>query len=227
MGRTFALEMGSVIPSSDQRLGKYTPCADVSFQFKCLLILGSIGGGYGVDAINGASDFVAQYTTRQEYRFSERPLVQGAENSISVDEGESMPAHLWCSASAKYLSVLRNRMVSPGFLGAVKDIQSSLETLHDRVRRGDDVPIRELRHSLRRAASLLCSSNDGQPSIVFHLVDIPFQIFSRDSINLGISLWLGVIHENPYTESRILTEVAEAWERTINRKLGMFDPEFE
>lgn len=130
-------------------------------------------------------------------------------------------------AIANPLSDPKSRTATSEFLEAVKDIHSLLGTLHDRVCCGEDVPIRELRHALRRAASLLCSSNDGQPSIVFHLVDIPFQVFTKDSINLGISLWLGVIHENPYTEPRILTEVAEAWERTINRKLGMFDPEFK
>ncbi|KAK2768778.1 phosphatidylinositol-4- kinase [Arachnomyces sp. PD_36] len=205
MGRSFALEMGSIIPSSDQRLGSI--------------------GGYGGDAVNGASDFVAQYTTRQEYRYSERPLIEGAESTISLNSSEP-PTSCLPIISAKSLLAPNGRMVKPGFLGAVQDIESSLGSLHDRVCCGEDVPIVELRHALRRAASLLCSSNDGQPTIIYHLVDIPFQIFSKDSINLGISLWLGVIHENPYTEPRILTEVAQAWERTINRKLGMFDPEF-
>lgn len=170
---------------------------------------------------------MAQYTTRQEYRYSERPLIQDAGNSVFVNEGEPSIGCLLPFALAKSVLAPKSGMSTPGFLGAVKDIQSSLDLLHDRVCCGDDVPIEELRHALRRAASLLCSSNDGQPSIVYHLVDIPFQIFSKESINLGISLWLGVIHENPYTEPRILTEVAQAWERTINRRLGMFDPDFE
>ena len=42
----------------------------------------------------------------------------------------------------------------------------------------------------------------------------------------GDSLWLGVIHENPSTEPRILTEVIEAWERSIQRQKGLFDPSF-
>lgn len=63
--------------------------------------------------------------------------------------------------------------------------------------------------------------------MIAHLVNIPFQILTRESIKMGISLWLGVINENPTTEPRILVEVAQAWERTIQRKQGIFDPTFK
>ncbi|KAI4254880.1 MAG: hypothetical protein LQ352_002851 [Teloschistes flavicans] len=49
LGRSFALEMGSVVPATDQKLGAIDQHGDINF--------------------NTASDFVAQYTTRQEYRY--------------------------------------------------------------------------------------------------------------------------------------------------------------
>lgn len=68
LGRSFALEMGSLIARSDQRLGKS------SYGHKPFLIntppLGSIDS-HGEPLVNVASDFVAQYTTRQEYRYME------------------------------------------------------------------------------------------------------------------------------------------------------------
>lgn len=109
----------------------------------------------------------------------------------------------------------------------VKNVESTLSQLYERTYTDGEVPIDELREALRRAAALLCNSNDSQPSIIHFLVGIPFRLFTKESIKLGVSLWLGVIHENPRTEPRILAEVAEAWERTIRRKRGMFDPSFE
>jgi len=102
-----------------------------------------------------------------------------------------------------------------------------LAHLSDQISSGSDVSTDDLREALRRAAALLCSGNDAHPSIVHYLVGIPFQTFTKESIKFGISLWLGVIHENPSTESRILAEVAEAWETTVQRKKGIFDPSFE
>jgi phosphatidylinositol 4-kinase len=58
------------------------------------------------------------------------------------------------------------------------------------------------------------------------LVAIPFAMFTKQSIKLGISLWTGVINENPRMEPRILMEIAQQWETTINRRLGLFDKRF-
>ena len=110
---------------------------------------------------------------------------------------------------------------------AVQEAESVLSELEVQTSRRHDISIEEIRKVLRRAAALLCCSADALPSIIHHLVAIPFQVFTKESIKLGISLWLGVINENSRTEPRILSEVAQAWERTISRKQGLFDPSFE
>lgn len=110
---------------------------------------------------------------------------------------------------------------------AVRETEEVLARLSDQISQGAKVSTHELREALRQAASLLCSGRDIYPSIIHLLVGIPFQIFTKDSINFGISIWLGVIHEHPQSESRILVEVAEAWERTVERGKGVFDPKFE
>lgn len=79
-----------------------------------------------------------------------------------------------------------------------------------------------MRDTLRRAAALLCKAQTDQSALVHHLVSIPFTTFTKQSIKLGISLWLGVINENPKMESRILIEVAENWESTVRNGIGAF-----
>lgn len=189
LGRSFALEMGSTIPAGNQRLTSID--------------------NHGNTLVNVASDFIAQYTTRQEYRYSEKS---------TVTEPEAWPLTN---------QIMNGSVLPPTYLDAVRDIDSALAGLEVQISRDGNVPMEIPRNLLRRAAALLCSGHEVQPSIISHLVNIPFQMLTAEAINMGISLWLGVIHENPKTEARILVEVANAAEQTINRKMGIFDPRFK
>jgi len=186
LGRSFALEMGSVIPATDSRLG--------SIENK-----GNLG-------INTASDFVAQYTTRQEYRLAE---------SLRDSDGE------WLRFGREADPLMRSRLDQ-----SLGDATSVLAHLEMRTLSKVQVPIAELRDTLRRAGALLCRSSTDQCAIVHHLVGIPFAVFTRQAIKLGISLWMGVIKENPRMEARILVEVAEHWEGSVRQRKGFFNPNF-
>lgn len=188
LGRSFALEMGSLIPPFDQRLKAVERQAEHT-------------------NINVASDFMAQYTTRQEYRY------------VDVPNHDPEPLHLPNA----------NGQVPDGHsktTGIHLEVESLLVEIDNRIFQGSHIAVTELRDVLRRAAALLCRSKMAQSAIVHHLVNIPFQIFTKASIKLGISLWLGVIHENPRMEPRILTEIAQAWEITIDRRVGVFSDHF-
>ncbi|EEQ34490.1 phosphatidylinositol 4-kinase [Microsporum canis CBS 113480] len=106
-------------------------------------------------------------------------------------------------------------------------VQEALAALEIQIRTEKHISLDLPRHILRRTAALLCNTDESHPAIIAHLVNIPFQIFTKESIRMGIALWLGVINEKPAMESRILVEVAQAWERTIRRKQGIFDPNFK
>ena len=188
LGRSFALEMGSVIPGTDQRLAAIDRHGDCN--------------------INTASDFVAQYTTRQEYRYA-----------------EALPDH---DAEWLHFMHLGNRRGSVYSKSGNEgdDALTVLTHLEARILKRKYVPIGELRDILRRAAALLCRSKQDECAIVHHLVGIPFAIFTKQSIKLGISLWLGVINENPRMEPRILMEVAQQWDSTVQRRLGIFNDKF-
>ena len=87
---------------------------------------------------------------------------------------------------------------------------------------GESLSGEHLRDVMRRAAALLCRSKDDHCDIVHHLVGIPFSTFTKQSIKLGIALWLGVINENPRMEPRILVEVAENWIVSVRNEMGIF-----
>lgn len=186
MGRSFALEMGSLIPHSDPRLG-------------------SIENHDGSE-LNVASDFMALYTTRQTYRRPEASLLDGSFGDVFGNLGRKPSANIPPESA--------------------DDLEYSLSRLYERSMKGDNIPIGEVRDILRQAAGLICSSSKPRLSVVHYLVALPFQIFTKETIKLGVSLWLGVIHENPSVEPRILAEVVEAWERSIQRRQGLFDPTF-
>tara|TARA_R110002060_G_scaffold52569_8_gene63381 strand:+ start:72 stop:1178 length:1107 start_codon:yes stop_codon:yes gene_type:complete len=188
LGRSFATEMGGVIPGSDQRLGAIDRHGDCN--------------------INTASDFIAQYTTRQEYRYA-----------------EALPDH-----DAEWLQFMhldtRRESVASKADKDFEDASTVLAHLEARTLQHKFIPVGELRDILRRAAALLCRTKKDECAIVHHLVGIPFAIFTKQSIKLGISLWLGVINENPRMEPRILMEVAQQWETTVHRGLGIFNSKF-
>lgn len=190
LGRSFASEMGSVVPSTDQRLA----------------VVDRIGGLN----INTASDFMAQYTTRQEYRYAEALPEHDADWLRLIN----LSGQQWLGFSASKAEQ------------ECRDAVTVLGHLETRIASHKFIPVGELRDILRRAAALLCRSEGDESGIIHYLVSIPFGIFTNQSIKLGISLWLGVMNENPRMESRILIEVAQQWESTVNRRIGVFNSKF-
>ncbi|KAL4919394.1 hypothetical protein BDW62DRAFT_45207 [Aspergillus aurantiobrunneus] len=184
MGRSFALEMGSLIPQTDHRLGSI--------------------GNYGVAKINVASNFIAQHTARQRYRRA---------------DGLNNKSPEWTAFKDSIAAPLSS-------LESSKNMKKVLINIHEAIKSGNQVTLPEVRDVLQDAAALLCGSNAAHAAVAHYLVLLPFQIFSKESIDIGVSLWLGVIHENPRLEPTILFQVVQEWENTILRRQGVFDPSF-
>ncbi|KIH86276.1 phosphatidylinositol 4-kinase [Sporothrix brasiliensis 5110] len=185
LGRSFAMEMGFSIPATDQRMTS-------------LDRFGEIG-------INSASNFIAQYTSRQEYRYA-----------------EPLPDHSmeWLS----FIRIDRRSSFLPNTDSESADAVSALAHIEERVLLRKPTKLGDIQSILRRAASLLCRCQGDQNAIVQYLVSIPFAMFSKASIKLGVSLWLGVMHESPRMEPRILSAVLQHWEVSIQRRQGLFNP---
>ena len=171
--------------------------------------------------INTASDFIAQYTTRQAYKYADALPDQNTEPASSSTPGKA-PFLLTLYSVAKACLDGNYTLSSNHLVGTPVIDQQILSHLEHRALRKDYVCIEEFRDVLRRAAALLCRTKADQCSIVQHLVGIPFSIFTKQSIKLGIALWLGVINENPRMEPRILAEIAQSWEITVRKKAGVF-----
>lgn len=187
MGRSFALELGSLIPGTDQRLGAIDRRMD--------------------PGVNTASDFVAQYTTRQEYRY--------------LDTMSRQDEELLHSQQAGIVGMPRSALS-----GQAREITATLKNMNTNLRNHHPASPEDLRSVLRRAAAVLCKVDADRFGLAQQLVGVPFTAFSKTAIKLGVSLWMGVIKENPQMESRILVEIAEGWETTIQKKRGVFAQTF-
>ena len=99
---------------------------------------------------------------------------------------------------------------------------TALAHVEARIRSKKATSLTEVRDILRKAAALLCRSDRQETAVAHYLVSIPFAMFTKQSIKLGVSLWLGVMNENPRLEPRLLTEIAQQWEFSIQRRLGLF-----
>ncbi|KAK8139069.1 Phosphatidylinositol 4-kinase [Apiospora sp. TS-2023a] len=185
LGRSFAMEIGSSIPSTDQRLTSLNPVGDTT--------------------INTTSDFIAQYTTRQEYRYGE----------ALPDRGMDLLNVMPLGRRASFIKAPPHETASA--INALAHLESRLATRKN-------TPVNEIRDILRRAAALLCRTEKDESAVAHYLVSLPFTIFSKESLKLGVSLWLGVMNENPRMESRLLAEIVQQWEFSINNKVGLFNP---
>lgn len=188
MGRSFALELGSLIPGTDQRLGAIDRRMD--------------------PGVNTASDFVAQYTSRQEYRYLD---------TLSRQDEELLHAQ-----QTGVIGLPRSALGEQA-----REITAALKEMNSNLRNHHPASAEDLRSNLRRAAAVLCKVDADRFGLAQQLVGVPFTSFSKSAIKLGVSLWMGVIKENPQMESRVLVEIAEGWETTIQRKRGIFSQTFK
>ncbi|KAI0136411.1 phosphatidylinositol 3 [Xylariales sp. AK1849] len=185
LGRSFAMEVGSSIPSTDQRLTSLDTVGETT--------------------INTTSDFIAQYTTRQEYRY-----------------GEALPDHGMDLVNVMPLGRRASFIKSPP--NDTANAVNALSHIESRIVTRKTTALKDVREILRRAAALLCRTKKDESAVAHYLVSIPFSMFTKESIKLGVSLWLGVMNENPRMEPRLLAEIAQQWEFTIQKRLGLFNP---
>ena len=107
-----------------------------------------------------------------------------------------------------------------------ENVEELLRRLEKVLAIGKSVTTNQIRDVLKKAATLLCTNTPNQSTIIHLLVSIPFVIFTKPSIKLGIALWTGVIKENPIVETRIMTEIAAEWEKTVHKRVGIFRGSF-
>lgn len=175
LGRSVAIEMGCLIPKHDLRIGHMDKRLDIG--------------------INSASEFVAQYTMRQQYRTID---------SMFDDDHDGF------NFRNHRASIMRDNLEEE-----VQDAVTTLRGFLGRLNSQGNITMAELKPALRKAAALLCRSDVHNRELVSHLVRIPCQIWTRDSVKFAVSLWMGVLRENARFESQILLEVLTQHEQNI------------
>lgn len=158
---------------------------------------------------------MAQYTTRQEYRYTDPLRLQNSEESEVRSERDD-------GLRTDKLSTHNDFLPPQPRESNIQDMAQVLLQFERGLHTKANVPINEVRDTLRKAASLLCRSSGDQTAILAPFVRIPFVNFTKHTIKFGLSLWMGVIKENPRMEPRVLVELVECWLNTIKRKVGIF-----
>ena len=203
LGRSFALEMGGTPPNTDRRLGmspNWQHWTEDSLTVVCAASIDFVGE-FGA---NVASDFIKQYTVRQVYRNGE----PGTDNT-------RLPL--------KFSSLGHQALLSSPSTDSLERLIAQMEGRDYTIGR---VPTADVRDMLRKTATLICSSDRDQGTLIRHLVGLPFAVFTPSAIKVGMLLWTGVVGEKPELSSRMLAEISRNFEMTVERKIGLFAEDF-
>ena len=173
--------------------------------------------------LNTASDFIAQYTNHLEYRHVDSPLYDD-DGDLGMLDTYVYSMH---TTDLKCEVKFGKRTTANIITQCIEDDKALLGHLESRIHGKAVVSIEELRCTLRMAAALVSNIQEDQCAVIHHLVSIPFTVFTKQSINLGISLWLGIVNENPQCESIILVEIANNWENTVRQRMGLFSKKLQ
>ncbi|RCI03729.1 phosphatidylinositol-4- kinase, partial [Rhizopus stolonifer] len=81
-----------------------------------------------------------------------------------------------------------------------------------------------LRRLMLQTASFIISLPNAHPDLVQYLVVIPVQIFTVESIEIGVDVWTWILVERPDMEERLMTEISNMWSWAQRHRKGLFSP---
>lgn len=71
-------------------------------------------------------------------------------------------------------------------------------------------------------ASLLILSRGNAASLVYDIVNIPFQVFTSDAIKVATNVWLSLMNERSDISYLLLSEIGRCWSYSIENGQGLF-----
>ncbi|KAK9458641.1 uncharacterized protein V1516DRAFT_682228 [Lipomyces oligophaga] len=101
-------------------------------------------------------------------------------------------------------------------------IKASIITIKEKLENKKFVSIAELREVLLSVSALIVQSEQYASELVYYVIYIPFKVFTKQSIRLGVSIWLWLLNEAPKLESLIIAEITLGFESTIRRHEGLY-----
>ncbi|KAI7870650.1 hypothetical protein BDF14DRAFT_1772183 [Spinellus fusiger] len=99
-----------------------------------------------------------------------------------------------------------------------------LRCLSEDVKNKKVVSVERLDSSLNRAAGYAIAIPNIHPDLVRYLVQIPVEIFTPESLDIGTSVWNWVLTERPDTEKRLMVEMLDMWNWAQRHRKGLFSP---
>ncbi|KAG1141414.1 hypothetical protein G6F38_008437 [Rhizopus arrhizus] len=114
---------------------------------------------------------------------------------------------------------------SSGLVDQIPVIMEKLENLFKDIKiQHKNVSTDRLRCIMLQAASFIVSLPEVHPDLIQYLVSIPVQIFTPDSIEIGVDVWSWVLVERFDVEERLMTEIANMWSWALRHRKGLFSP---
>ncbi|KAI8974048.1 hypothetical protein BDB01DRAFT_807332 [Pilobolus umbonatus] len=89
------------------------------------------------------------------------------------------------------------------------------------------IPVDVLSRTMYRAASYIISLKHVHPDLIHHVVRLPVQIFSPESLEIAIDVWNWIIIECPRLEKRIMVEILNAWGWAQRYRKGLFSTKMD
>ncbi|KAI8990926.1 hypothetical protein BDF20DRAFT_992408 [Mycotypha africana] len=99
----------------------------------------------------------------------------------------------------------------------LKEIKSDIE--NDQI-----VTTERLHRVLHRSAALVIALPKINADLIRYVVYIPVQIFTAESMNVGINIWNWMLVERPETESKLMAETCNMWTWAQRHEKGLFSP---
>ncbi|CEP63616.1 1-phosphatidylinositol 4-kinase STT4 LALA0_S08e06700g [Lachancea lanzarotensis] len=75
------------------------------------------------------------------------------------------------------------------------------------------------------SASLLALKKGNTATLVYDIVNIPFQLFTSDAVKIATNVWLAVMKERMDVSYLLLAEIANCWAYSIDNGEGLFSTE--
>ncbi|KAK9466528.1 hypothetical protein V1512DRAFT_171225 [Lipomyces arxii] len=101
-------------------------------------------------------------------------------------------------------------------------VLTMLSNLKKKVLAKKFISIAELRESLLRATAYSLKNVKISSPLLHYLAFIPLTMFTKQSVKLGVSIWLWILTEAPELQSRILAEIVLGFEWSIRNHGGIY-----
>ncbi|KAJ1970717.1 phosphatidylinositol-4- kinase, partial [Dimargaris xerosporica] len=105
---------------------------------------------------------------------------------------------------------------------ASHSVLEDLQGLYQRARQGESLTVDTLYPVLCQAAALVKTPSASRHDVLKLLCWLPVHVFTHDVMKAAITVWTGIIIDQPELEPAIIAELVACWTWTIRHRRGLF-----